>query len=184
MVGNLRAIAHTRLRARDHCTLSTLIGGKGRAGPSSLYTMLEGTIGVSDSKMDVKSTWNPSSMASNVSWSLGLFFRSRLLEVGLTQNWETMALRNLTTVDLLYFVMCEDPTCRESHWNNSWLRTWSHLTSHYTWQPMITLCDFGSVLGWPLDTSFELPQCHGHNSWFVCEVALSVYTQYGKLLMT
>ena len=34
--------SHTRLRAHDHYTLSTLIGGKGIAGPSSLYTMLEG----------------------------------------------------------------------------------------------------------------------------------------------
>ena len=39
----------------------------------------------------------------HVSWSLGL------LEVGLTQNRETMILRILTTVDLFYFIMCEDP---------------------------------------------------------------------------
>jgi hypothetical protein len=31
------------------------------------------------------------------------------LEVDLTQNWETMALRTLITVDLFYFIMCEDP---------------------------------------------------------------------------
>ena len=30
------------LRARDHYTSSTLIGGKGGAGPSSLHTTLEG----------------------------------------------------------------------------------------------------------------------------------------------
>ena len=35
--------SHTRLRAHDHCTSSTLIGGKGGAGPSSLlHTTLEG----------------------------------------------------------------------------------------------------------------------------------------------
>jgi hypothetical protein len=45
----------------------------------------------------------------HVSWSLGLFFNNHLLEVGLTQNWETMALRTLTTVDLFYFTMREDP---------------------------------------------------------------------------
>ena len=45
----------------------------------------------------------------HVSWSLGLFFNNHLLEVGLTQNWETMALRTLTTVDSFYFIMCEDP---------------------------------------------------------------------------
>ena len=30
------------------------------------------------------------------------------LEVGLTQNWETMALRTLTTIDLFYFIMVEN----------------------------------------------------------------------------
>ena len=39
---NLRATSHTRLRAHDHYTSSTLIGGKGGAGPSSLHTTLEG----------------------------------------------------------------------------------------------------------------------------------------------
>ena len=39
----------------------------------------------------------------DVSWSLGLFFRNRLLEAGLTQNWETMALRMFTTVDFILF---------------------------------------------------------------------------------
>ena len=36
-------------------------------------------------------------------------FKNRLLEVGLTQNRDTMALRTLTHVDLFYFVMREDP---------------------------------------------------------------------------
>jgi hypothetical protein len=49
-------------------------------------------------------------MASNgsccmVTWAI---FENHLLEVGLTQNRETMALRTFTTVDLLYFIMCED----------------------------------------------------------------------------
>ena len=38
----LRVTSHTRLRARDHYTSSTLIGGKGGAGPSSLHATLEG----------------------------------------------------------------------------------------------------------------------------------------------
>ena len=38
----LRATSHKRLRARDHYTSSTLIGGKGGAGPSLLHTTLEG----------------------------------------------------------------------------------------------------------------------------------------------
>jgi hypothetical protein len=49
-------------------------------------------------------------MASNgpyftVTWTI---FKNHLLEVGLTQNQETMALRALTTVDLFYVIMCED----------------------------------------------------------------------------
>jgi hypothetical protein len=38
----IRATPRTRLRARDHYTSSTLIGGKGGACPSSVYTTLEG----------------------------------------------------------------------------------------------------------------------------------------------
>jgi hypothetical protein len=43
----------------------------------------------------------------HVSWSLALVSKTAL-EVGLTQNQETMALQNLTTIDLLCFIMCED----------------------------------------------------------------------------
>ena len=48
-----------RLSARDHYTSSTLIGGKGRAGPSSLHTTLEGPTKYVNGKMEVKSTWIP-----------------------------------------------------------------------------------------------------------------------------
>ena len=41
-----------------------------------------------------------------VTWTI---LKSRLLEVGLPQNHETMALQTLTTVGLFYFIMCEDP---------------------------------------------------------------------------
>ena len=39
---HLSATSRTRLRARDHYTSSTLIGGKSGAGPSSLHTTLGG----------------------------------------------------------------------------------------------------------------------------------------------
>jgi hypothetical protein len=39
---DLRATSHTRSRARDHYTSSTIIGGEGGAGPRSIHTMLEG----------------------------------------------------------------------------------------------------------------------------------------------
>ena len=48
------------------------------------------------------------------------------------------------------------------------------MTSHYTQGPMIMLHDFGSALGRPLGTSFGLSQFHGHGSWLMCDVALSL----------
>ena len=56
--------------------------------------------------------YTDSYMASNglgfmVTW---IIFKNHLLEVGPTQNhWETMALRTLTIVDLLYLIICKDP---------------------------------------------------------------------------
>ena len=55
-----------------------------------------GTKGVGECKMD------------HVSWSIGLIFLNRLLEVGLIQDRETITLRMFTTVHLCYFVMCEN----------------------------------------------------------------------------
>ena len=37
-----------------------------------------------------------------------IIFKNHLLEVGLTQNRETMALQTLTTVGLFYSIMRED----------------------------------------------------------------------------
>ena len=60
--------------------------------------------------MDVKSSWIPTwHRMDHVSWPLGPFSNNHLLEVGLIQNRETKALQMLTTVDLFYFIMCEDP---------------------------------------------------------------------------
>ena len=49
----LRATSQVRLRARDHYTSSTLIGGKGGANPSSLHATLEGPTEYVNGKMDV-----------------------------------------------------------------------------------------------------------------------------------
>ena len=103
----------TRLIARDHFTSSNLIGGKGGAMPSSLPTVLEGpTEYIREcNKMDVNSTWTYSYMALNwpcfiVTWTI---FKNHLLEVGLTQHQETIALRTLIVVDVFYLIMREDP---------------------------------------------------------------------------
>ena len=41
--------------------------------------------------------------------NLDYFQKAPTLEVDLTQNQATMALRKLAIVDLLYFIMCENP---------------------------------------------------------------------------
>ena len=41
-----------------------------------------------------------------VTW---IIYKNDLLEVGLTVKCETISLRSLTIVDLLYFIMCENP---------------------------------------------------------------------------
>ena len=38
-----------------------------------------------------------------VTW---IIFKNHLLEVGLTQNWEVMALQMFSTIELFYFIMC------------------------------------------------------------------------------
>ena len=95
-------------------------------------------------------------MASNGSWFMVTWtiFKFYLLEVGLTQNWETMALRTVTIIVLFYFTMCGGPAWIDIHWYSIWLRARSHMSSHYAWGFVTTIHDFGSVLGWPLDTLF------------------------------
>ena len=85
-----------------------------------------------------------------VTWTI---LKNRLLEVGLTQNRETMAVWALTTVGLFYFIMHKDLHNRCSL-NSIWLRAQSHMASHYTWGSVTTLHDVGGVLGRPLDTFF------------------------------
>ena len=74
----LRATSHMRLRARNHYTLSTLIGGKGGAGPSSLHTMLEGPTKYVNARWRSSlhgflPTWH---QMDRVSWSLKLFSKT------------------------------------------------------------------------------------------------------------
>ena len=132
----LGPLSHTRLRAHDHCTSSTLNGGKGGAGPSSLHTMLRDRR--SKWMQDGCKVYTDSNMASNgscfmVTWTIP---QNHFLEVGLTQNWETIPFQNLTTIEVLYFIMSGDHAWIEVSWNSIWLRTRSQLTSHYTWGPV------------------------------------------------
>ena len=97
-----------------------------------------------------------SCMASNgpcfmVTWTI---FNNHLLEVGLTQNPDTMAFRMLTTVGLFYCIMCEEPAWIVIHWKSIWLRAQSHMTAYNTRESVTTLHDIGGVLGRPLDAFF------------------------------
>jgi hypothetical protein len=59
---------------------------------------------------DGSKVYMDSYMASNGScfMVICIVFKHHLLEVDLTQDRETMAIRTLITVGLFYFVMCED----------------------------------------------------------------------------
>ena len=106
----VRATSHMRLRARDRYTSSTLIGGKGGAGPHSLlHTTLEGpTEYVCECKMDVKSTWiHTWHQMDHVSWSHGLFSKFALGGRPHTKpgDHDAPRVRTLTTIGLFYFIM-------------------------------------------------------------------------------
>ena len=88
-----------------------------------------GTNGACECKMDVKLTgflqWHRMGSCFMVTW---IIFEDHLLEVGLTRtNWETMALRMLTTVGFFYFFHVWGPTLMNIHWNSIWLRAWSRM---------------------------------------------------------
>ena len=160
----LRATSHTRLRVHDHYTSSTLIVGKGGAGPCSLYTMLEGA-----------------TKYVNARWMLSLHGFLHGIErimfhghmdycqkppLGGRPNTKPHDHGTLNSYNrrfiLLYHVW--RPTKIKIHWNSIWLRVRAHMASHYTWASITTLHEFGGVLGRPLDTFFGLSQFHGHGS--------------------
>ena len=154
---------HTRLRAHGHCTSSTLIGGKTVEPIQVRFTL---------HLMDQRSKWTQdgckvcidSYMSSNGSFFMvtWMIFKNHLLEVGLTQNHETIAFWNLKTIDLFYFRMCENPMWIKIHGNSICLRARDHST--WFWKCLGTA--FGHFL-------FGFSQFHGHGSWLVCEAALT-----------
>ena len=83
-----------------------------------------GTNGVSKWMQKGCKIYMYSCMVSNLSCFMAtwIIFKNHLLEVGLTQNRET--------IDLLYLIMCEDPARIEINRNSIRLRAQSHTTSH------------------------------------------------------
>ena len=181
------ATSHTRLRARDHCTSSTLILDKAQTVQVRFTLRLR----------DQRSMWMQvgckvymdSYMASNgpcfmVTWTT---FRNHLLEVGLNtkpgDHWHNRW--------LVLFYHVWGPTWIEIHRNSIWLRAQSHMISLYTCKSMTALHDFGGVLGRPSDTFFfALSQFHARalgskasyiwtnqpNVWVVATCRHSSYT--------
>ena len=168
---------HTRLRARDHPTSSTLIGGKRRTRSkfaASHYTW--GTNGVHECKMDVK-VYIDSYMTSTgscfmVTWTI---FKNHLQEAGQTQNRKTMALRTLTAVGFFYFL-----SRVKTRVNRNPLK--QHLVNGPVTHGLplhSKICDHTTTRVWRrLGTAFGHFLCglsqshHGHGSWLVCEAAL------------
>ena len=56
-------------------------------------------------KVYMDSYVTPNGSCFMVTW---IIFHIHLLEIGLTQNPETMALRTLSTIDSFYIIMCEN----------------------------------------------------------------------------
>ena len=84
-------------------------------------------------------------------WSLGLCFKTTSWGRSDTKpgDYGTPNTHNRRFI-LVYHVWGSAQV--EIHWNSIWLSARSHMTSHYSWGSVTTLQDFGSVLGWPLDT--------------------------------
>ena len=130
----LRATSAVRLRARDHYTSSTLIGGKRGAGPSSqLHSTLEGpTECVNASWM-----WSLRGFLRGIEWIMfhGHLdcFQKLFLGGRLNTKLGDRGILNAHNRWCILFYDVWGPAWIDIHWNSIWLRAWSHLTSHYTW---------------------------------------------------
>jgi hypothetical protein len=147
----LGAISNVRLRARVHYTSSTLIGGKGGAGPSLLSIELEGPTKY------VNARW-PHGFLHGIKWIMFHghldYIKKQPLEGRSNTKLGDHATPNTHNRRFILFYHVWGLTWIEIHRNISWLRVWSHMTSHYTWGSVTTLHDFGGVLGRPLETFF------------------------------
>ena len=160
----VRATSHTRLRAHDHSTSSTLIGRK-KLEPVRVHFTLR--------LRDQRSMWMQdgcgckvymdSYMASNrscfmVTW---IVFKTHLLEVGLKHNWETMAPQMLTNRWFILLYHVRGPTWTEIHWNSIWLGPVTYgctlhlrIHDHTTWFWRCLGTSFGHFI-WDLTNSWS-----------------------------
>ena len=143
-VSTFRVTSHTRLRARDHTTSSTLIGGNGGAAPSLL---LHTTLGGPTNGVCKYARWM---------WSLHGFdwimFRGHLdyfQQPSLEGRLNTKPGDHGNSNAQIHWFILIYHTWIEIHRNSIRLRARSHMASHYTWRPVATRPGFGGVLGQP-----------------------------------
>ena len=79
-----------------------------------------------------------------VTWAI---LKNHPLEVGLTQNQETIALWLLTIVWFILIYHVWGPAWTEIHQNSIWWRAPLRIASYYIWGSMTTLHDLGGLLG-------------------------------------
>ena len=141
-VGCGETTSHTRLTACDHYTSSTLIGGEGGAGPSSLHTMLEGPTELCECKMDGKCTWIPTWHQMDrgfvVNW-IDFFFKPPLGGRSKTKLGDH---GTANAHNCWFIISCHvwGAAWTQIHWNSIWFRVehiWVHTTlrarDHTTW---------------------------------------------------
>ena len=125
-------------------------------------------------KRSVERTWIGSTFSINESaWSVMVVGSQSYVWSGRNTKLGDQGTLNVHNYWCILFYHVWRPTSIEIHWNNIWLRAWSHIGSHYTWGSVTTRHDFGGVLGRPLDTFFWALKI----SWsrllaHVCEVVL------------
>jgi hypothetical protein len=119
--------------------------------------------------MDVKSTWDLTwHRMDHVSWFLGLFSK---LPLGGRRPWHSEC-----SQPLVYFILL----CVRTHKNRKFTNTrfgcgLGHIRLHTTLEgpaPHYTVLETSWDGLWTL--SFGLSQFHGHGSWLMCEVALTL----------
>ena len=171
---HLKATSHTRLRACDHYTSSTPIGGKGRAGPSLLHTALEGPT-------EYVNPWWMLSLHRFLRGTKWIMFHGHLdysqtPPLGCRLNTKPLGdhgTPNASKRWLILFYHVRGPAWIEIRWISIRLRSRSHTASHYTWESVTTL--HYMILEVPWDgglwtLSFGLSLSHRHGSWLVCEL--------------
>ena len=133
----LRATSYTRLIAHKHCTLSTLIGGKGGAGPSSLPRTLEGPM----EYVNARWVWSLHGFLHGIEWIVFHGHLDCFQKPPLGGRPNTIpgdhGIPNAHDCWFILFYHVRGPAWIEVHWNNIRLRVRSHMASHWTSGSMI-----------------------------------------------